>query len=62
MKNPAAFTRPTEPVPQPTEFHPENVRAQRHPERQARAAALTDEFVWENFSETEPPVQVDDPA
>lgn len=56
LVNPAEFMRPDEPVAQPTEPHPENVRAQRNPDRQARLSALTDDFVWQNFSETEPPV------
>ncbi len=59
LKHPAPFERPSEPVPQPTRPHPENVRAQRHPERVARAMALSDEHVWQHFSETEPPVDVD---
>lgn len=59
MVEPGAFVRPAEPVAQPTEPHPENVRAARDPERFARVAALPDDFVWENLSETTPPVAVD---
>lgn len=59
LKNPAPFERPARPVAQPTEPHPENVRAQRHPETSAQLAALSDQFVWDRLSETEPPVRVD---
>ncbi len=59
LKQPAAFERPTEPVAQPTAPHPDNVRAQRFPERTARTAAIPDEVVWERFSVTTPPVDVD---
>lgn len=59
LKHPAPFERPTEPVPQPTEPHPDNVRAQRNPAAYARIAALSDQYVWERLSETEPPVRVD---
>ncbi len=58
MKNPAPYTRPDEPVPQPTEAHPENIRAARDPEGHARAAAIPDQVMWERFSETTPPVDV----
>ncbi|MEM7337132.1 MAG: VOC family protein [Actinomycetota bacterium] len=60
MVEPEPFERPAEPVAQPTEPHPENVRAQRFPERHAKMAALSDEFVWDRLSETEPPVAIDD--
>jgi catechol 2,3-dioxygenase-like lactoylglutathione lyase family enzyme len=59
LREPAAFERPTEAVAQPTEPHPENVRAQHNPERYAAMAAMSDEVVWERLSETTPPVQVD---
>jgi len=59
LKHPAAFARPPAPVPQPAEPHPDNVRAQRDPERQAAGAAIPDEVVWEKFSETTPPVSVE---
>lgn len=59
MISPAPFERPSTPVPQPTEPHPENVRAQRNPEEHARRVGVPDEVVWERFSETTPPVQVD---
>lgn len=58
MKNPAAFQRPAQPVPQPTSAHPENIRAARDPEGFARVAALPDDFVWERLSEPVPPVQL----
>lgn len=59
MKHPAPYERPETPVPQPSEPHPDNVRAQRDPEGAAVRAGLADRFVWERLSETEPPVQVD---
>lgn len=59
LKNPAPFERSTSAVPQPTTAHPDNARAVQHPERYAKVAALGDQWVWDNLSETEPPVQVD---
>jgi len=59
MKNPAPFERPAEPVPQPTEPHPENVRAQRDPDGYAMVAAIPDQVVWDKFSVTDPPVAID---
>ncbi len=59
LKDPEPFARPADPVTQPTEPHPDNVRAQRNPERQARTMALPDEVVWNSFSETTPPVALD---
>ena len=59
MTNPATFDRPAHAVAQPTEPHPENVRAARHPERYGRVIGLDDSFVWAQLSETTPPVQVD---
>ena len=59
MKRPAAFERPSEPVAQPTEPHPENQRARHDPARYAMLAGLDAAFVWDRFSETEPPVDVD---
>ncbi|MEM7093301.1 MAG: VOC family protein [Actinomycetota bacterium] len=59
MKNPEPFERPTEAVPQPTEAHPENIRAARNPERYAMVASIPDQVVWDKFSETTPPVSVD---
>jgi catechol 2,3-dioxygenase-like lactoylglutathione lyase family enzyme len=59
MKHPAPYERPAEPVAQPTEPHPENQRARLDPERYAMLAGLDDAFVWERFSETVPPVEVD---
>lgn len=60
LKKPADFVRPAEPVAQPTEPHPDSVRAARNPARVARIAALDDDFVWEHLSETTPPVRVGD--
>ena len=60
LKNPAPFDRPGEPVAQPTVAHPDNVRAQRHPERHAAVMNLPDDVVWDRFSETTPPVEVGD--
>ena len=59
FKKPADFHRPDDPVAQPTEAHPENIRAERDPEGYARLAALPDQFVWDRLSEPEPPVAVD---
>lgn len=59
LKDPAGFERPADAVPQPTEPHPENIRAERDPEGYAKVAALPDAFVWERLSETTPPVKVD---
>ena len=59
MKHPAPYESTGEPVPQPTEPHPENVRAQRDPEGYAMIAGIPDQVVWDKFSETTPPVQVD---
>ena len=59
LTQPDPFESPDSPVPQPPEAHPENIRAQRDPARYARIAGLSDQFVWDNLSETEPPVHVD---
>ncbi len=59
MKNPEPFRRPTDAVAQPTEPHPDNVRAQRQPARHAKTMALPDDVVWSSFSETTPPVDVE---
>ena len=59
MRAPAPYTPTGEPVPQPTEPHPENVHAQIDPETYAQRAAIPDQVVWDNFSVTEPPVAVD---
>lgn len=59
MKRPARFERPVVPVAQPVVPHPDNVRAERFPERTARVMAMRDEQVWERFSETDPPVGPD---
>ncbi len=56
MKQPASYTPPPNPVRQPAEPHPGNERAKANPGRHAKAMALSDQFVWDNFSETEPPV------
>ena len=60
MKRPAAYERPAEPVPQPTEPHPDNVRAARNPSGYAARAAVPDDVVWARFSETTPPVNNED--
>jgi len=60
MKNPAPFARPAEPVPQPTEAHPESARARHDPEGHARVASIPDGVMWERASETTPPVTVND--
>ncbi len=49
-----------EAVPRPSEPHPDNLRAARHPERQRLTFAMPDAVVWEKFSETTPPLAVDD--
>lgn len=56
MKSPAPFERPDEPVAQPTEPHPTNVRAQEFPVEMAKTYAIPDRWLWENVSFTEPPV------
>ena len=58
MTQPASFDRPSEPVAQPTEPHPDNARAAHDPERYALVAGLDDSVIWAR-SETTPPVQVD---
>lgn len=58
LKKPAPFTRTDDPVPQPTEPHPDNIRAERDPVGFARMAAIPDQKVWDRFSETTPPVEV----
>ena len=60
MKNPAPFARPVEPVPQPTQAHPDNARARHDPDGHARVASIPDEAMWERASETTPPVRVND--
>lgn len=57
LKQPAGFDRPAEPVAQPTQAHPENIRAARDPEGYTKVAALPDQFVWDRLSEPIPPVQ-----
>ncbi len=57
LKHPEPFARPDEAVAQPTAPRPDNVRAQRNA-RHAGLMAHSDVFVWENFSETTPPVVV----
>ncbi len=60
LRHPEPFEPAAEPVAQPTGPHRENVRAQRSPERHASVMALPDDVVWQRFSETTPPVSVDD--
>ncbi|MDJ0768960.1 MAG: VOC family protein [Ilumatobacter sp.] len=59
LKHPGPFERPAARVPQPTEPHPESVRAQRDPRRHAAVMGMPDDVVWERFSETTPPVEPD---
>lgn len=56
LKQPADHACPTDPVPNPTEFRPDNERAKHNPNGLARAYAMDDDEVWERFSETKPPV------
>ncbi len=60
LKNPARFRRPADPVPQPSEPYPDNARSAQYPERQRLIAAMSGAAVWEKFSETAPPVNVED--
>jgi catechol 2,3-dioxygenase-like lactoylglutathione lyase family enzyme len=60
LMRPAEFEQPAEPVPQPIEPHPDNYRAQQDPQGYAQVAGVPDDVVWERFSETTPPVQVND--
>lgn len=59
MKRPEPFERPAEPVPQPDIAFEGNVRAERGGDRYQRVMALPDAFVWENFSVTDPPVDIE---
>ena len=56
MKHPAPFDRPDDAVPQPAEPFPGNVRAEKGGPRYAQVMALSDEFVWDQLSVTDPPV------
>lgn len=56
LERPAPYQRPDEPVPNPPVPHSTSVQARRDPDRAAQRAALDDEFVWNRFSVTEPPV------
>lgn len=56
MKNPTPFDKPAEPVAQP-DFDPD--KPSMHPaERYEKIMAIPDQEVWDNFSETTPPVEV----
>lgn len=56
MKAPVAFVRPQEPVPQP-DFDPKGFNM--HPaERYEKVMAVPDQDMWDNESETTPPVRV----
>jgi len=59
LKVPAPYEAGPEPVPQPAEPHPDQHRAQHDPVLMARAASIPDEVVWEKFSETTPPIEID---
>jgi catechol 2,3-dioxygenase-like lactoylglutathione lyase family enzyme len=57
MTSPAVFERPAEPVPQPAfEDSPFHMHP---PEDWRQTMAIPDQVIWDNASETEPPVQVD---
>jgi catechol 2,3-dioxygenase-like lactoylglutathione lyase family enzyme len=56
LKEPTGFEPTAEPVPQPARPHPSSVQDDEHPAWHARVMALTDEQVWEQMSETTPPV------
>jgi catechol 2,3-dioxygenase-like lactoylglutathione lyase family enzyme len=58
MMHPESFVRPAVAVPQPATPRPDNVRAQRNPHH-AALMARSDDDVWDNLSETTPPVVVD---
>jgi catechol 2,3-dioxygenase-like lactoylglutathione lyase family enzyme len=58
LLHPAPFEPGPTPVAQPTQPHPDNVRAERHPDRIARLMALDDQLVWDRFSETTPPAEI----
>lgn len=60
LKRPTVLERLDAPVPQPIEPHPTSVQSDLDPRRAAARAAYTDDEVWERFSETTPPVVVDD--
>ena len=59
MRAPAGFDRPADPVPQPTEPLADNVRAATFPDRTKLIAGGPDQVVWDRFSVTDPPVQID---
>src|SRR6185295_2961216 len=54
LKEPSAFERPAQPVPQPTSPHPSSVVDDEHPAWYSRVIALSDAEVWERMSETTP--------
>jgi catechol 2,3-dioxygenase-like lactoylglutathione lyase family enzyme len=57
LKHPADFTPPKRPVAQPA-FDPD--KPHMHPaQRYQRAMAVSDEDIWNNASETHPPVQIE---
>ena len=58
LKRPAPYRRPDQAVPQPPLDAP-GPRMHYPPEAYRRMMALSDEQVWERFSETTPPVAVD---
>lgn len=59
MREPTAFDRPAEPVPNPAHGHHTSIRAALDPKLAAARASLPDDVVWERFSVTTPPVAVD---
>lgn len=56
LKQPAPFDRPVDAVPQPAEPFLGNIRAEQGGPRYAQVMALSDEFVWDRLSVTDPPV------
>ncbi len=60
MKHPAPYRRPDEPVPQPANPFPGNARAEKGGPRYAQVMALSDAFVWDQLSVTDPPIQIDE--
>ena len=56
MIAPSGFVRPAEPVPQPS-LDSTAPRMAYSPDAYARLMSLDDAFVWDNMSETTPPVE-----
>lgn len=58
LKDPAAFTSPGAPVPQPP-IDPATPQLHYPPATYAAMMGMDDDLVWERFSETDPPVPAD---